>query len=639
MPSITNIEAKDAKCKFLEIMLFVSFVLLIGLNIYIAFEIVQQFKGDSWSFLGGFIIATAYFITIPATVFSLLSIKWNREGKSYKITTPLILSVIGILMGIVLHNAFEFWWAIIAFGLIQLISVFVCTGRDKKAKDILSLNKNIEEKTISSLGTDIEENENISTFRIVKVIQIIALLISIIVLAGSFSFPKISVVEKFITISVLILYIVITIAFLKKKKWALKIKRIIAYILLVVTVIIFLSFLISDGLSLSSSFLALLILFIFIISVFVYLIYAYKKLFKAGLFISIGFIFLISLSAYTANAQDKRTLKEIHLLNKNAFSSYVEFYSSDIKDVFNPNESGKYSSTNLFDGFLKTCWVGGDNKTDKTSSLYIHVPDKIDLDQIILNIFSGYGKSKALYKANARPKKIKLSLFSGFYPEGFSTEVVSLYLIKLFKTQTIVLADTFGVQSFSLNINKDLFLQFQKKTKEECKNFSGKEYKPNDKLKLIPHLILRIEILDSYPGTKYTDVCISELFFNNRFVTAYPNKYKEVQKVYIENDNTLFVDYKNRKRAIVFKDTSSVFTMVDHPEKASWAILHYVPNNSVEQDSRIEESYSLVDLRNNKIVEKEFEKCTGQHPYLLEKNNNGKILLTTVEDTYKIELK
>ncbi len=374
-------------------------------------------------------------------------------------------------------------------------------------------------------------------------------------------------------------------------------------------------------------------------TVFVYLIYAYKKLFKTGLFVSIGFIFLISLSAYTATAQDRRNLKEIHLLNKNTFNSYLEFYSSDIKDVFNPNESSKYSSTNLFDGFLKTCWVAGDNKTDKTSSLYIHVPDKIELDQIILNIFSGYGKSKALYEANARPKKIKLSLFSGFYPVGFSTEVVSLYLIKLFKTQTIVLADTFGVQSFSLNINKDLFLQFQKKTIEECKNFSGKEYKPNDRLKLIPHLILKIEVLDSYPGTKYTDVCISELFFNNRFVTAYPNQYNEIQKVYIENDNTLFVDYKNQKRAIVFKDTSSVFTMVDHPEKTNWAILHYVPNSSVEQDSRIEESHSLVDLKNNTIVEKEFEKCTGQYPYLLKKNNNGKILLTTFEDTYKIELK
>ena len=49
MLSITNIETKDTKCKFLEIMLYVSFVLLIGLNIYIAFEIVQSVKANDWT--------------------------------------------------------------------------------------------------------------------------------------------------------------------------------------------------------------------------------------------------------------------------------------------------------------------------------------------------------------------------------------------------------------------------------------------------------------------------------------------------------------------------------------------------------------------------------------------------------------
>lgn len=259
-----------------------------------------------------------------------------------------------------------------------------------------------------------------------------------------------------------------------------------------------------------------------------------------------------------------------------------------------------------------------------------------------MNIFSGYGKSQALYNANARPKRIKLSLFSGFYPEGFSTEVVSLYLIKLFRTDTIELADTFGVQSFPLNIDKNLFLKFQKRTKEECKSFSGKEYnrlKSGGNPQLIPALILKIEILDSYPGTKYNDVCISEIFFNDRFVTAYPNKYMEIQEVYIEDENTLLIDYKNKKKVVAFKNTSSVFTMVDYPEKSNWAVLHYVPNSSAGQGSRTEESYALVDLKNKKIVEKEFEKCTGQHPYLIEKGDDGKTLLTTFEGTYKIELK
>ena len=341
-------------------------------------------------------------------------------------------------------------------------------------------------------------------------------------------------------------------------------------------------------------------------------------------------------------AQKNNSIYELHLLDKNNFNPYVEFYSSDIKDFFNPENSSKYPSTNLFDGFLKTCWIAGDNKTNKSSSLYIQVSDKIDIDKIIFNIFSGYGKSKALYNANARPKKIKISLFSGFYPEGFSTEVVSVYLIKPFRIDTVELADTFGVQSFPLKIDKDFYLKFQKRTKEECKGFSGEKcnrLKFTTPPQLIPGLILKIELLDSYPGTKYNDVCISEIFFNDRFVTAYPNKYMEIQKVYIEDENTLLIDYKNKKKVVVFKDTSSVFTMVDYPEISNWAILHYVPNGTVGQGSRIEELYALVDLKNKKIVEKEFEKCTGQYPFLIEKGDDGSILLTTFEDAYKIELK
>ncbi len=361
---------------------------------------------------------------------------------------------------------------------------------------------------------------------------------------------------------------------------------------------------------------------------------------RAGLYLMTS-VSLLLFSSRLIPAQTN-PVRELYLLDRNNAEPYVEFISSDIKDLFHPESSEKYPSVHLFDGFFRTCWVAGNAQTGKTSSLYVKVPEDIDPGEVILNIFAGYGKSVPLYRANARPQQIKVSLFAGFYPDGFSTEVSSLYLVKAFSSDTFQLADTFGVQSFPLHIDTAAFSAFLRKTKEECSHFSGKNYNSkmfSQKPRLLPALILELKILKSRPGTKYGDVCISELFFNNRFVTAYPARYEQIEDVYIENDNTVLVDYSDRKKVVILKDTSVVYTMVDHPEGANWAILHYVPNSSEGAGSRVEERYSLLDLKNKKIVDKELKRCTGQTPFLIEKTEDGKVLLTTFDDRYKIELK
>ena len=364
------------------------------------------------------------------------------------------------------------------------------------------------------------------------------------------------------------------------------------------------------------------------------------KIFSSAGVILLITSFLFFLSARPVPAQTN-PVREIYLLDRNDAEPYVEFISSDIKDLFHPESSGKYPSVHLFDGFFRTCWVAGNAQTGKTSSLYVKVPEDIDPGEVILNIFAGYGKSVPLYRSNARPQQIKVSLFAGFYPDGFSTEVSSLYLIKEFSSDTFQLADTFGVQSFPLHLDTAAFSAFLRQTKEECSHFSGRNY--NSKMfsqspQLLPALILELEILKSRPGTKYGDVCVSEIFFNDRFVTAYPAMYEQIEDVSIENDNTVLVDYKDRKKVTILKDTSMVY-MIDHPEGANWAVLHYVPNSSVGAGSRVEERYSLLDLKNKKIVDKELKKCTGQTPFLIEKTEDGKVLLTTFDDRYKIELK
>ena len=98
-----------------------------------------------------------------------------------------------------------------------------------------------------------------------------------------------------------------------------------------------------------------------------------------------------------SQAQKSPKWKEIYLLDKNDFNPYVEFYSEDITDYHHPESENNYPSTNLFDTYFKSCWLAGSTKTKQNNALYIRIPETISPDQLILNIFPGYGKNKILF--------------------------------------------------------------------------------------------------------------------------------------------------------------------------------------------------------------------------------------------------
>ncbi len=187
-------------------------------------------------------------------------------------------------------------------------------------------------------------------------------------------------------------------------------------------------------------------------------------------------------------------------------------------------------------------------------------------------------------------------------------------------------------------------LDFQGTVSTECESFRGsnnyKEFlKAGRPDTFAASFILKLIITDTYPGTKYDDICISELFFNDRFITGYPDNYNEVEDVYIENDNTLVIDYTNGEIDTII-DSTSVFTMIDWPEKSDWAILHFVPDDEEGINSRMEEYYSLIDLKQCKIVDAEFEKCTGISPMfqIIETSDDGKSYINN-DGKFNIELK
>jgi len=361
------------------------------------------------------------------------------------------------------------------------------------------------------------------------------------------------------------------------------------------------------------------------------------------LFICFLMLFELLLT-HNIKAQQNEEWQKVFLLDKSPFNPYVAYRSEDLKDFNNPAAEKAYPSTNLFDGYLKTCWVSGSAKTNKNAVLFIRLPDSIELDKIILNIFPGYGKSENLYYANARPKQMNLSLFAAFYPEGFCTEVGSSYIIKKYPlNRKIELTDTFGVQSFLLHFEDEALLKFRKEAMVQAQNFNDPDFKEFaktlDSISFSPSFIIKIEITESYHGSKYDDVCISELFFNDRFITPYPDRYLGISNVYIKDDNTLLADFADKKGVVIYKDTSSVFTNVDWPKNKNWAVLTHVSNDAVGEGSRVEELHSLIDLKNREVVDSKFEKYTGHTAMLimLEVDDEGSVYIN--EEKYNIELR
>jgi len=88
----------------------------------------------------------------------------------------------------------------------------------------------------------------------------------------------------------------------------------------------------------------------------------------------------------------------------------IHYTSFSANAINNPH----YPLSNLFDADFKTCWVANNKTNKKTTSIFIKLPDT---NVKTLNIFSGYGKNKALYYQNCRPRKIRLSVYAGVNPE------------------------------------------------------------------------------------------------------------------------------------------------------------------------------------------------------------------------------
>ncbi|MBL4636660.1 MAG: hypothetical protein JKY56_22610, partial [Kofleriaceae bacterium] len=122
-----------------------------------------------------------------------------------------------------------------------------------------------------------------------------------------------------------------------------------------------------------------------------------------------------------------------------------------------------YHPNYLMDGDPKTTWIEGGTGDGNGEWVRIHTSTIEEATKLRLRLRNGYHKSKDLYGQNARIKELKLRILPGG------------------TTQTILLADKMEWLEVQMPLSGG--------------NFEG----------------VTLEIVSTYPGTKYEDTCISDV--------------------------------------------------------------------------------------------------------------------------------
>ena len=326
-------------------------------------------------------------------------------------------------------------------------------------------------------------------------------------------------------------------------------------------------------------------------------------------------------------AQTKDNWVEIHLADTMA---YTFFGTEHIPD-------SRYPPGHLFDAGFATCWVSRMPDDSTYPSVFVAVPKDLT-DNAMLNIFSGYGKSESLFLKNSRPGKVQISLSTALVPDGYVSEYGMLCKVLPSPYQeTVLLADTFGVQTISLQNICQKFMPYHHQALSR--------YESHFPLPAVDTFVLvEMKILSVYQGTVYDDICISEIFFNDCYIPSAGKAFdSHITSVYVsEDENTLLVDTEEQTAVAVYKDSGSVLQIIEITGDNRWAIVIAMPG---EAPGRVETQYLIIDLMNGEDISYKIEDLipdyTAGEPVYFESENERYFLVIqgSPDDGPRIELR
>ena len=141
--------------------------------------------------------------------------------------------------------------------------------------------------------------------------------------------------------------------------------------------------------------------------------------------------------------------------------------------------------------------------------------------------------------------------------------------------------------------------------------------------------LVKLEIIDVWEGSKYKDdICISEIYFNDCYMSHVNNNDYEIKRVYLNaEENELLIDKADTTIA-VYTDKASVLQSIQLSDDKKWAILITMP---AEQAGRTETTYLVVDITAKKVINEElthyFSGYNSGDPIFLKEDNGEAFLI------------
>ena len=198
-------------------------------------------------------------------------------------------------------------------------------------------------------------------------------------------------------------------------------------------------------------------------------------------------------------------------------------YRSDFSDSFlNAGESCSYAPSMLVDNDTRTGWVEGDAGVGIGAEVI--VPAIIDLNRPV-RIWAGYGKSTELFVANARPKRILVTVLRlrreppdphdmlGCSEEQYTDPVaVAAHEIDLLDYNGY---QALPVPEFEVEYYMDYPIEWHRMDGEDRRMYQERVDRglasPYREQPTEYTYLLKLTILEAYPGIRYEDTVISEV--------------------------------------------------------------------------------------------------------------------------------
>jgi hypothetical protein len=323
--------------------------------------------------------------------------------------------------------------------------------------------------------------------------------------------------------------------------------------------------------------------------------------------------FLLILIPHSIIAQE---WEEIALFDSNGY------YLRATSELNDPNQgderfNSRYSVLNVVDGNYATAWVEGANGNGVGEAIYISLPQNFST----ITLHSGYGKSLALFKQNNRVKSLKATLYVGINPMGYVTEIAYIFKTQPFTSSfEIELADLDTLQTFRIPILANELKRFSEQVKDR---YFEKYSEPIYQMAYI----LKLEIADVYQGTKNNDTCISEIFFNDSYITDYrKTKFQKVESIYVDQDyeSRILIDTPTQRAIPILEDAESTFQVIEVAGNKKWATVIRMP--AVVNGGRIETEYLLINTSIGKVMNNAIENSSQMQLFspffLVEKHND-----------------